>query len=191
MSSLPADLFGIVNRLAAKIEAAEDDDEEDDEKERDKLIFELIKSRYDDELEKINSMDNKASSLAGFISILVGLVFVSGSFELSVIASNIILSIPYFLGTGLLVYSILFAMLAFRIRTYKIAPDVDVLLKKYTTKEFTEVLRTNAATMKKAVEDMEEKNHDKAEWISLSWYFLMVGIGIIFIFFALYVRHAN
>jgi hypothetical protein len=37
----------------------------DEEKQRDDLIFNLIKRRYDGEVEKINNLDNKAGSLIG------------------------------------------------------------------------------------------------------------------------------
>jgi len=62
-----------------------------------------------------NSFDTKALSLVGFVSILIGLLFVRGTFELSIITSNPVLSAPYLLETSFLVVSIILALWAFRI----------------------------------------------------------------------------
>jgi hypothetical protein len=163
-----------------------DSSNETEDKDRDQLIFDLIKRRYDSELEINNSFDTKASSLVGFVSILIGLLFVSGTFELSVITSNPILSTSYFLGTSLLVGSIIFSLLAFRIRRFIIVPDVNQLLNDYSDRPYLEVLKRTGATMQVAVEDIEKKNADKAKWIRISWYSLMVGIVILFVFLGLY-----
>jgi hypothetical protein len=39
---------------------------------KDDLIFELIKRRYDSISQNVNALDTKAASLIGFVSIVVG-----------------------------------------------------------------------------------------------------------------------
>lgn len=136
---------------------ASDSNNETEDKDRDQLIFDLIKRRYDSELEINNSFDTKASSLVGFVSILIGLLFVNGTFELSVITSNPILSTSYFLGTSLLVGSIIFSLLAFRIRRFIIVPDVSQLLNEYSDRPYLEVLKRTGATMQVAVETSKKR----------------------------------
>ncbi len=157
-----------------------------DDVERDKLIFDLIKGRYDSELEKIDSLDAKAGSLAGFVSILTGLIFGSGSFQLEIITSSYFLSIAYFLGSAFLLGSIICAMHAYKIRNFQIVPDVDRLLKKYVNRPYLDVLQITGATMKEAVEDIEGKNSNKADYINAAWYLLLFGLTVIFIYLLLY-----
>jgi hypothetical protein len=159
---------------------------EPEDKERDQLIFDLIKRRYDHELEVNNSYGTKASSLVGFVSILIGLLFVSGTFELSVIMANPTLLIPYFVGTACLIGSIIFGLLAFKIRRFIIVPDITHLLTYHSDAPYLEVLRKIGATMQEALADIEEKNAEKSKYISISWYFLMGGILILFGFLILY-----
>jgi hypothetical protein len=53
---------------------SESNSHEDTEIKRDDLIFDLIKRRFDAERDTSNNLDSKASSLIGFVSIVVGLV---------------------------------------------------------------------------------------------------------------------
>ena len=101
---------------------------------RDYLIFELIKRRWDSISQHTSTLDTKAASLVGFVSIVVGLVVGGGTFEVSVIASSYLLYITYFASIAFLLSSIFFGLKAFKEkRNYAIVvPDIRVLLEKYT-----------------------------------------------------------
>jgi hypothetical protein len=159
---------------------------DDKEEKRDELIFELIKDRYDKELDKIANFDNKASSLVGFVSIVVGILLGGGTFKLSVIASYYYLAVPYFIGIGVLLVSIFFSLRAYRIRQWRIVPNVAVLLEKYTDRPYQNVLRTNGATMAEAIKGFEKQNKDKADNINNSWKLLIAGLSIVFIFLMIF-----
>ena len=58
---------------------AESNSQEDIDIKRDDLIFDLIKRRFDSETDRLNNLDSKASSLVGFVSIVVSLVLGGGS----------------------------------------------------------------------------------------------------------------
>jgi|SoiMethySBSTD1v2_1073268.scaffolds.fasta_scaffold2381454_1 hypothetical protein len=46
---------------------------------RDELIFDLIKRRFDGEIDRANKLDSKAGSMVGFVSVVVGLTLGGGS----------------------------------------------------------------------------------------------------------------
>ncbi len=56
---------------------------------------------------------------------------------------------------------------------------------KYTSLPYSEVLQRNAGEMRKAVERAEVQNEQKAKLIELSWYLLISGLALVFIFLLL------
>jgi hypothetical protein len=65
---------------------------------RDDLIFELMRKRYDYVLQNINALDTKAASLIGFVSIVVGLMVGGETFRVSTIITSHTLYVPYFIS---------------------------------------------------------------------------------------------
>ncbi|HZD35823.1 MAG TPA: hypothetical protein VE130_11525 [Nitrososphaeraceae archaeon] len=154
---------------------------------RDELIFELIKKRYDNEWQRITNLDNKASNLVGYVSLVAGLLLGSATFTLSSsLVCKPILSSAYFIGIAVLLSSIVSALLASRVRKWPNVPNVQVLLDSYTTLPYDEVLKSNAATMASAIEKIELQNNRKASLINWSWYFLISGLTLVLSFVILY-----
>ncbi len=157
-----------------KVEAAKE--------KRDELIFDLIKRRYDSELQRANSIDSKGGNLIGFVSVVVGLLIGLGGFQtLNQLKEPEYWAI-YFGGIVLLLLSIVFCLYAVKVRKWTFVPNAKYLWDKYTEEPYRKVIRRNAAEMASAVEEMEEANNDKAEWVDISWFLLIVGLTIVFIF---------
>ena len=161
---------------------------ENDNIKRNDLIFDLIKRRFDSEIERTNNLDGKASSLVGFISIVVGLVLGNGSllsgadtFDLNILLSNYIIAIFYFVGVAFLLLSVGSALVALKIRRWSTVPNVETLINEYTDKAYEEVLKRNAGEMAKAVIESQNQNENKAKFVKLSWNFLLVGLIIVFL----------
>lgn len=153
-----------------------------EEQERDKLLFELIKRRLDNEGQRTNDLDNKASNLIGFTSVVVGILLGAGTFKLSSLLSAPGLSVLYFIGIGILLLSVVLALGGFKVRSWSDVPDVLYVIKEYTKLRYDEVLQRNAGEMAKVVSDSENKNNRKAHLINYSWYFLIAGLSLVFIF---------
>lgn len=147
---------------------------------RDEFIFELIRTRMDNEFERSDNLDNKANNIIGFTSLIVGILVGIGT--LDTFKTELHYSFIYLIGIGILLTSILFSLWAFKIRKWIMVPQVQTLLAKYTNVEYEEVLRRNAGEMAKAVMISEKNNYKKAKFLTLSWYFLISGLSILFIF---------
>jgi len=117
---------------------------------KDDLIFELIKRRYDGVLQNINALDTKAASLIGFVAVVVGLIVGGSTFDFSKIAKSFALYIPYFASVVLLLGSIYFGLKALKEkRNFLIAPDVNILLGRYAKSDvsYSRVLQTTGRAM--------------------------------------------
>lgn len=158
-----------------------------EEKERDDLIFDLIRARYETEQEAITNLDNKAGNLIGLTGVVVGFLLGTSAIQISSLLMNPALSIVYFIGVGVLLLSIFWALYSVKIRKWSVVPDVRTLIQKYTTLPYSVVLRRNAGELVKAVEKAEQQNKEKARLINLSWTFLIAGLSIVFIFYVLVV----
>jgi hypothetical protein len=163
--------------------------DENVDKKRDDLIFELIKRRIDNEGERTNSLDSKAGSLVGFVSVVVGLLLGGGGllsggaiFKTSsgLLTSNHILDFIYFVGVAFLLVSIGCSLTALKVRRWIVVPNVHTLISDYIILPYSDVLQRNAVEMAKAVTKTEEQNNNKAKFIVWSWYLLIAGLCIIF-----------
>ncbi len=148
------------------------------DKNKDELIFDLIKRRYDDELERIKSLDTKAGNLIGYISIVTSLLIGAGTFNILGKLSKPEYYSPYFVAIGLLLVSFIFSLNALKIRKWKVVPATERLIKEYMKPkyDYEAVVSKVLGTMADAVNEIEQKNEMKAVKIGLSWYFLIGGL---------------
>lgn len=161
---------------------------EDISRKRDELIFDLIKKRYENELDRIRNLDNKASNIVGFVSVGVSLLLGGGSIisgggilKSSIFMSNHLLGGIYFTGVGFLLLSIGSSLTSMRIRKWSIVPNVQTLISDYIQRPYIEVLQRNAGEMAKVVMEIEVQNNKKAKLIEFSWSLLMIGLCIVFV----------
>lgn len=154
---------------------------------RDDLIFELVRDRVKGEWDRSMAIDSKAGNLIGFTSIVIGLLLGGVSLNITLLAQSSVLSAVYFTGVGILLLSIFFSLLVIKTRTWTLVPDVKRLLDYYVSRSYQELLRSNAATMADAVKLSERNNTSKARFTHYSWYFLLSGLILVFLFMVLYI----
>jgi len=153
-----------------------------DDTKRDDLIFDLIKRRYDSEVQRINDLDGKAHNMTGYVSIVISLLIGTGTLGVFGKLSVSMYYIPYFVGIILLVVSFLFSLSAIAIRTYNFVPKPQFLIDNYLARKSRFVTRKVMSTMSSAVSEIAEKNEDKALKITLCWGFLIAGLVAIMVF---------
>jgi uncharacterized BrkB/YihY/UPF0761 family membrane protein len=112
-------------------------DNEIDDAKRDELIFELIKRRFDQEIQRTQNLDQKAGTMVGFVSVLVGLLLGSGSLLgddntlSSIFKSNEVIKFTYFGGIAMLLVSVGFSMIALKVRKWQTVPNVQILISEF------------------------------------------------------------
>lgn len=159
---------------------------ESPEKERDELMFDLVKGRYDGEISRWDSLDSKAGSLIGFFSIVTSLTLAAGSFNLQAVLSDITNLVIFFGGIAMLLLSILFSLLCFSLRNVIFVPNTEKLLSKYNNKTYRETLTQVMKRMSNAVVKLVETNNQKAMWLRYSWIMFVIALGYLFIAFIMY-----
>lgn len=157
-------------------------DAEERDTKRDELIFDLIKRRYDSELNRLTALDGKAGNIIGFVSVVIGLLVGVGMLEVPGKLSKLEYFIVYLIGIGFILLSIILSLYALRIRRWNFVPNVLTLRRKYFDVPYRLALRKNATTMAQATENIEKENNSKARAIQKGWFFLIGGLTIIFMF---------
>jgi hypothetical protein len=161
--------------------------DEDTEK-KDQLIYSLINNRYRLELQRTNDLDGKASSIIGFVGVMVNLQAGIGTFLLSKIPSThkfyIYLYLLFLSGIIFLICSILCGLMAYKIKRWKVVPDSDYLIQEYAKKDKKRIdlIRIVSAEISDAITRNKEINDEKVNFINKSYIYLIFGIFMIFIF---------
>jgi hypothetical protein len=176
-SNVPPPNFGTISEYQ---------NQESFDKTKDEFIFNLVKARFDGEITRWDSLDSKAGSMIGFVSIVTSLTVAAGSFNLQNILNNISVLIEFFAGIVLLLISIVFSLLCFRVRQATIVPAVATLVSEYPRLSYKEALRRNSGQMSKSVTDLENINNNKAKWITYSWTMFVIAFGYFFIVLILF-----
>ncbi len=149
----------------------------------DVLILTLIQRRLDGEWQRHRDLDTKANNMIGFISVAVSLLLGTGTISFI----NIGILDPYkasffFVGTGLLIGSIILGLLAYKIRKLPEVPDVQHFIDKYKGEPHLTIVRAITLAMAEAVKQMKGKLDSKANFIDVGWYLLIAGLILVFIF---------
>jgi hypothetical protein len=145
----------------------------DEYKQRDKLIYEIVVSRYEQELERTNDLDSKASNVTGFTGLLITLMTaIPQLIELRYEYLFIIPLIP-------LVFSAIFGLWAYWTKTFSgIQPNT--LIDEYKESSETKLLREFTKTTAENVMTNHEVNNQKVKLIKRAFVSLVLAIGLFF-----------
>jgi len=156
-----------------------------------RLIFDLISGRNAAEFDRSNNLDSKASSIIGFVGIIIGLLATLISFIFNLLPSNSSLSAYYsnfrfflFAGIFFLAVSILLSLIAYSVKPYQIVPETNHLIEEYAKKgrSICDILRITSRGMSDAIKQNKETDDDKAKWVRYSLIFFGVGMGLVILF---------
>lgn len=167
--------------------------EPDDGLKKDETIFELMKRKYDEEFETKTILDEKGSNLIGYITIVTGLLIGLGTFDIFDKLSLPEYYVPYFVGIGLFLASIIFSMLTVRVKEYEFVPTVSDMRKVLNDDNWTSrtVMRQFIEGAANAIEKNHMKNQRKAFWLGLSWSCLISGLIFITIYVSIIATHGK
>lgn len=165
--------------------------------EKEKQLFELIKRRYDLELQRARDFDSKAGNLIGYVTIITGLLLGIGTFDILDKTTKPEYYLPYFIGIGLLLLSMCSSLTVLKLKKYNIEPNI-IDLKNYVNNiddntnfdTWTIIVRSLTA-MQKAIIKVTNNNSNKAFKLKISWYLLVAGIALILIYLGIYVFEKN
>lgn len=170
-----------------------EEDIEEKEK-RAQLIYDLIADQFHLEWQRINILDGKASSIIGFVGIILSLEAGLGGFLLKEVSKNsgcyALLCLLFLLSIVLLMGSILSGLRAYYVKTWIAVPDPEHLIEGYTkgnTKENIKKERINILTtvyneLTGAINENKKANDEKVKFIKGSFIFFVLGIGMTIIF---------
>jgi hypothetical protein len=168
------------------MEASSDDSKkvsEFDRTKEDEILYDIVKTKYNDSLARWDSLDNKASNLIGYVTIVTGLLVGIGTFELFGSLHSVISYILFFIGMGLLVLVIISSLICIRIKYYFEIPsakEIEMIFEKnwkYQT-IIRQIFISRLDTQKKIDQHLE----DKVKWIGRSWQFLIIGMSMLLVF---------
>ena len=158
----------------------------EEKKEKNKLIFESVVRRYEQELERTDDLDSKASNIIGFIGVLAGIVSGFGAFTLKFptnTAEIIVLSL-FIASLVFLFSSFIIGLKAYFPKRFTVIPDPYFLIGKYENTKQEQIIRNLSDNYAVAVEDNMMANDGKCTNIKHSVWFLFISI-VLFALFAL------
>jgi hypothetical protein len=155
-------------------------------------IFDLVKRRYDFELQRTNDLDSKAGSLIGYVTIVTGLLIGLGTFDLLNKLSRPEYFIPYFSGITSLVFSMIASLVAVRVIKYNIEPklyDLERFLDNIDNADwkYVTIIRQSIRPFIDAVTNTKTINNSKAFWITAGWISLVIGLILMISYSAIFV----
>lgn len=170
----------------------EENTEEEKEK-REQLIYELIADRFRLEWQRINILDGKASSIIGFVGIILSLEAGLGGFLLKEMRTSecyALLCSLFLLSIILLMCSILSGLKAYYVKTWTVVPEPEPLIEDYTKedteegikKERVRLLMDVSKEIATSIEENKKVNDEKVMFIKGGYIFLVLGISMTIIF---------
>jgi hypothetical protein len=143
---------------------------------RDKLIYEVVINRYNQEWKRTNDLDSKASNVTGFAGLLATLMG-----GISEFFSRYIYEWLFLVPLMLFIASAIMGLGAYWIRSFE-AINPEALIEGYSNRSKKELLVAVTATTSKHTMHNYSLNQRKVERIRFAFIFLVLAIGLFFVF---------
>jgi len=147
----------------------------DEEKQRDKLIYEIIVDRHNQELQRTSDLDSKANNVTGFSGILVTLIVAVAGY-LPKDHYPLLIVIPMIL----LIISAILGVFAYRVKAYW-AIEPEKFISEYKDQSETKVLREYSATISQNTMKNHAVHEEKADLIRWAFGLLVLAISLFFV----------
>lgn len=156
-------------------------------------MYELLKGRHDEEIVRRKELDDKTSNLMAYVSIITGLTIALGTSSFRDALALPQFYVTYFFGIGLLLGSVITALIASRVMKWRVVPDIRMLMKEDANSTFTKTTLVNKriTELVQAIDINHDRNESKARGIMVSWCFLVAGLITLVIFLFILVITPN
>jgi uncharacterized membrane protein YoaK (UPF0700 family) len=157
------------------------------DKENQKFIYEQVKARYEFEHQRSSDLDTKSSGLVGWIGLIISILLAGGATlfsrqgeeQFTLTGFDLIVLIVLL---SILMVSLAFALMAYRISHYKLVPKPRHLADSYWNGSHDNTLWQITRALIRATEFNEKENNKKVFRVQTSWMLFLVGIVLAAIF---------
>jgi hypothetical protein len=151
----------------------------EEENDRDRLIYEIVVDRYQQEWKRTNDLDSKANTVTGIAGLLATL---SGGITAGITQILPNMHYKYLLLIPLIVFvlSAILGLMAYWLTSFS-AIDPEALIREYGNRTRTEVTRRVTRTISILTMENFQRNQRKVIWLYLAFVSLVVAIGLFFI----------
>lgn len=154
------------------------------------LIFEILKRRYDSAIERRHFLDDKASNLIGYVTIITAIIIIIGlgTFVILEKITNEVVYILYFTGIGSLILSLIFSLLVIRTKKFKADSNIENLKEYFQDNNrwiYEQIIIRHIDIMFDSIPILDNENTKKTNLIQLSWTLLVGGIILLTAFYSL------
>jgi hypothetical protein len=150
--------------------------------ERDKLIYDCIKNRYNFEWDRFKILDGKASGIISFVGIILALQGGIGATLLKDTLRTGALFITminiFILSVICLTFSIICGLRAYFLQKWIYIPEVHNFINECAVKDKSrvDILRVITQSLSRAIESNKKDTNKKARFIEYGFAFLAVGL---------------
>ena len=150
------------------------------------LGLEIAQKRFDEEAQRRETLDTKASLLLGFAGILLGIVF-----NLIPNISNLKVSVLTYIlltaSTSAVLLSSLLALMALWVKEYQGGPGSEILIRQAETSTIEGMTRKLLSAYARSYQVNWKQNHRKMHFISLGFAALAFGTLLAFLAFLTFI----
>jgi hypothetical protein len=135
------------------------------------LIFQETKNKLLYQMEVGDKLDAKASTIMGFIGVIIGIIFgltfqstIFQTSELNLFKSSVLL----------LIVSFFFAFWSYRTTVYKFPPQPENLVKKY-------LLKTHEETIEKLIYNFVDSHEKNRKKLNRKAFYINIALGLLLV----------
>jgi len=145
------------------------------------IIYNEVKSKFEDTLKEKESLDSKAISLLGFTGVIISVCFVLFLFAIDKLQNESFFGVFVILFLHiifLLFLSVLCSLLNIRLREYDVGPKVDAICKDISQNK-EEVLNELLERYRSDFEHNRKQNDSKVKLFEYAFYLTVTGIVLL------------
>lgn len=140
------------------------------------ISYRETKEAVDQQIEEVDAIDDKIGVVLGFTGIIFSVLVSMNISTFFILRTPIWSSALFLCSLVLILFSVLFSVLGYRIKDYSAGPNPEEFMKKYIKKDPDWVKAQLTAFYVSAYEENEGIVENKKKWLLFAIYFLFSGL---------------